>query len=1034
MNLRKKSLLFNIILFCCLVLIVFAVLRATLLSGFSAVEKDDIFRKVMAAASALNDNIKKAEMNALDYSSWDATYRFVNDEYPDFLSVDMSESFFANLDFDFITIINVSGEKKHIAAYDIQNAKPAEFPAGMIDVIEQNGEFFQSPQSGIVVIPEGPVVFSSQQILKSDGSGPSRGSLIVGRILDERRIEGINEVTGLKIHALDFKGDYFKTEQNKGIRQTLILMDKAEQIVDNNTIKGYKLVYDVFNQPLLTLAVESDRQIYKSGTILMRNVMVALILIIIVFVFFIFIFNERNILRRLFNLTREVNSIGENNDAFSALEERGNDEISKLAGNINGMAKKLFDNEKRFRDIIENVSEWIWEIDAAGKIRYTSQNVEKIFNLKPENIVEKNIESIITPELTHSNKSGIASILRDEKAFQGFVGKLTGENNQVFWLSSSGNPIYDENKNFQGFRGVSMDITELINFEKASIKQASELSEQRLAILNILEDVTNSQENLKKTNEMLDERSKGLKALKEFGDKQMTAASIKDVVEISAGYIDSFFEFSVANFLIFNPDDEGSLNFTSYLKEEVSESFIDDAKFMLMDHLSRDKSGAYASVLKVLKLIKPKCIGKELDNKNKSQALSSDFYYLSMEEKQLGIIQIISVKASKSSEEETNFMKAITATITFAIDRLQTLSLVQHFKTKSLVESLSDGVVMFGVNKEIELINPSFYSIIGKKEKLSHLRDLFNIMPSIDLDSIINKTIKSGKSFYIKETVFEKRYYEVYVTAVKDNKEKIIGGAIVLHDITYLKEMDQLKTEFVSVASHQLRTPLTAIKLFSDMLYRGDVGDLNLTQKDYIGNVKESTDRMVKLVNDLLNVTRIESGRLRIEAEPIDVVDYIKGIIAEDKPSATSKKQTIKFKNNAGDLPKIPLDKTLFRQVVQNLLTNAIRYSKSVKGEINVILDKKDEKNIVITVSDNGIGIPKEASKRLFEKFYRTDNAIKAVTEGTGLGLYVCKMIVDSSGGKIWFDSEVNKGSNFYVEFPLKGMKSKEGERGMIIS
>jgi len=302
------------------------------------------------------------------------------------------------------------------------------------------------------------------------------------------------------------------------------------------------------------------------------------------------------------------------------------------------------------------------------------------------------------------------------------------------------------------------------------------------------------------------------------------------------------------------------------------------------------------------------------------------------------------------------------------------------------------------------------------------------------LKTAVDEALREGKTSHINEAKLINSYFEIFVTPVKESGGGIAGGAIILHDITFLKEIDRMKTEFVSVASHQLRTPLTAVKLFTEMLARGEVGPVKKEQKEYLDNINQSTDRMVRLVNDLLNITRIESGRLRIEPVPTDVCDFVKNIVEETMPLAEMKKIKLSYASCPAGSAILPLDVNLFRQVIHNLIVNAIRYSLPEHGKVEVAIEINKQKNYIFSVKDNGIGIPEAAQKRIFEKFYRADNAVKAETEGTGLGLYVSKMIVESSGGKMRFESREGLGTTFIVSMPGSGMPVKKGERGLVIS
>lgn len=359
-------------------------------------------------------------------------------------------------------------------------------------------------------------------------------------------------------------------------------------------------------------------------------------------------------------------------------------------------------------------------------------------------------------------------------------------------------------------------------------------------------------------------------------------------------------------------------------------------------------------------------------------------------------------------------------------------------KFKLAVENVSDhivitdpdGIVLYA-NKAVEKITGfSNKEVIGKK---AGNIDLWGGLTSKDAYGNFWDTIKNKKKVFIGEFRNKRKNGEEYdayasVSPVMDKHGNIVFFVGIERDITKEKDVDKAKTEFVSLASHQLRTPLTAINWYVEMMMNGDAGKISKDQKSYLEEVYKGSKRMVELVNSLLNVSRIDLGTFAIDPEPTNFVSVSKDVLSELKPSIMKKKMKIKQSYDR-ELPLINADQKLLRIVFQNLLSNAVKYT-SENGTISIGI-KKDAGDVLITVSDNGYGIPEKQQSQIFEKLFRADNARQKETDGTGLGLYVLKSIVEKNNGKVWFDSIENKGTTFYVKMPLTGMIKKEGTKGL---
>lgn len=256
------------------------------------------------------------------------------------------------------------------------------------------------------------------------------------------------------------------------------------------------------------------------------------------------------------------------------------------------------------------------------------------------------------------------------------------------------------------------------------------------------------------------------------------------------------------------------------------------------------------------------------------------------------------------------------------------------------------------------------------------------------------------------------------------------------------KEIDQAKTDFVALASHQLRTPLSIIKWYVDFMLEEEAGPLNKDQKRYLREVYQSNEHLIELVNALLDVSRIDVGTFSIKPEPSNLIDITQKALADMEKYIREKKIKFFF-NYEKDLPIINLDPKLTQVLLENLLSNSIKYTP-IGGAVGIEI-KTVKDNILIEVYDTGPGIPKQQEPKIFTKMFRADNVKKIDSGGTGLGLYIVKAIVEKSGGKIWFESqeknienadilissqgEIERSTTFYISIPLKGMIKKEGAK-----
>lgn len=699
--------------------------------------------------------------------------------------------------------------------------------------------------------------------------------------------------------------------------------------------------------------------------------------------------------------------------------------------------------EDNYEDIFKNSNDLIFNVDIYGDVIFFNPAFKKIFQYKIKNnkINIKDIlvggsdeyKRILKNIETENNIKNIELVFFDNNNQKIYLqGVLTKDNldSSMYMVRAILRNITEEKKWNIKNKETKIKLEKLLKNAQEDKKRQET---QRLATLNILEDVSDTQEKLQKYNKDLKKRGQELESLALLGGEFSNVFETSVLISKVSDYLLSNTDIDGVSFFLKTGKENGEMFFQTYLGKNFSKDTINKLNITIQNKIIENAKN-FSLKLSQIKRLNNKIIQKGV-GKNSYKIKSQSFFDLQLAKESLGFIYVFSRKENTCSESMRSYLRTIATTFSVALVNAQLLNKTQQSKTESLVRTLSNGILMFDNKGKLLMINPAGEKFTGIDKSGQGLDEFYSNNSKYKLKELLSNALKKGKLKEIKELKIKSKnteyIYQVLITPIYDYKKKIIGVAFVMQDITHMKYIDRMKTEFVSVASHQLRTPLTAIKLFTEMLINEQVGKISKEQREYLSNVYDSTERMVGLVNDLLNVTRIESGRLMINPEITDIDSFISSLLSEARPLAEIKNVKITYKKGVKAL-NIPLDRSLVRQVYHNLLTNAIRYTPE-GGEVNVRI-KSDKKFFIVSVSDSGIGIPVESQKRIFEKFFRADNAVKVATEGTGLGLYVSKMIIETSGGSIWFKSSPGKGTTFFVALPKKGMKKKEGERGLAIS
>jgi PAS domain S-box-containing protein len=384
------------------------------------------------------------------------------------------------------------------------------------------------------------------------------------------------------------------------------------------------------------------------------------------------------------------------------------------------------------------------------------------------------------------------------------------------------------------------------------------------------------------------------------------------------------------------------------------------------------------------------------------------------------------------------------------LERAKAIISLEKAKDEAMLTSIGDGVVAVDIDRKIILVNRALGNMLGYKPA-DLIGKSFTDLPFEDEAGVIiplrrrplTIAFKNGRvvnaTYYFRRNKNKRLAMSITVTPII-LKGKIVGVIETARDVTHEKEIDRAKSEFVSLASHQLRTPPTTIKWYAEMLEQG--GDpLTKKQREFLGEIQKGNQRMIALVNSLLNVSRMEAGSFDVAPEKTYPFKLLQDLVKEFQHRIDGKKLALKL---VGDTSmSLFTDPKLLQIVMENLITNAIKYTPN-EGKIQIECGTKQageffgkQKVLVdcftMSVRDTGYGIPINQQDKIFTKLFRADNVKARDTDGTGLGLYLVKLIVDYCHGNVWFDSRENKGTTFFVFLPKKAQQKRKGNKKLIL-
>jgi NtrC-family two-component system sensor histidine kinase KinB len=348
--------------------------------------------------------------------------------------------------------------------------------------------------------------------------------------------------------------------------------------------------------------------------------------------------------------------------------------------------------------------------------------------------------------------------------------------------------------------------------------------------------------------------------------------------------------------------------------------------------------------------------------------------------------------------------------------------MAEKLKSEAIIRSIDDGIILVDAEFKVTGMNPMARRVLDIQPDSPQNRHFLEVVKSEELFNYIKQSMESGKppSIEEKENVFTverngtRYHYQFSITPVRGKKGVLIGVVLLLRDVTRLTELDRLKSEFVMTASHELRTPLTSIGMSIDLLLESAIKKLNEKEQQLLSAAHEDLQRLKVFVNNLLDLSKIEAGKMEMEFSSIPVRLLFEKVVAVFKTQAEEKAVGLSY-NVPEELPNVRADGNRITWVLTNLISNALRYTHS-KGNIRLSAESFGP-YVQISVSDDGPGIPYEYQSKIFDKFVQIKS--DKVLGGSGLGLTICKEMVRAHGGTIWVDSVPGEGSVFTFTLPI---------------
>lgn len=558
----------------------------------------------------------------------------------------------------------------------------------------------------------------------------------------------------------------------------------------------------------------------------------------------------------------------------------------------------------------------------------------------------------------------------------------------------------------------------------------------------------------KREKEILKEREEStrrlyeLAILKELGERVGYSLDVEEILQIITGSLKQFIDYTAVGYVVLTPE---KVKINSHLEQSISHSFLATMKEKMLASLAALTGKSFDKVV-LDEIISGAIVTDEIKHD-----IGSLFNIpLVIDGAVVGVLTIAHIKPGLYKEADMTILYKITAQASEAVSRLKEVVRIEQGKLNAMVESMGDGVLMVDSEYRIVVANPAIKNIIkfnsstGGKKEISIFDFIDCLGGKFDIRGRLEEAVSKKIPFVSERINIDEVFFEIGVYPVSHQMAKggdqVLGAVVVFHDISKDIELERVREEFTGMIVHELRSPLDGIKKIIELIVSGSVTSRSDKFKEYLNMAHQSSASMLELVNDILDLSKLQAGKFEVNKEKANIKEVIENRISFYKISADSRGVSLET-SFIGDLPEVfDFDPQAVKQILNNFLSNALKFTSKggsilvsafvfdpKKSEISLKFDEnkapvfpelKDIKikkpALCVVVSDTGIGIPEESIKDLFHTFKQAKlNPVDKESKGTGLGLVIAKGIAEAHGGEIGVVSREGAGTSFYFTIPL---------------